>query len=194
MTPSPEEVTRWLVEWGNGDEAAFNKLMPLVYAELRKKARRYMARENPGHTLQTTALIHEVYLRLADQKEKNWQNRSHFFAVAAQAMRHILVDYARARQAARRGGPGRAVSLEEAAVVSEERTSEMVALDDALKTLASIDPRKSRIVELRFFGGLSVEETAEVLKVAPITIMRDWNLAKAWLHRELSKTESEKPT
>jgi RNA polymerase sigma-70 factor, ECF subfamily len=190
VTPSPEEVTRWLVEWGNGDEAA--QLMPLVYAELRQKARRYMAREKPGHTLQTTALIHEAYLRLADQKDKKWQNRSHFFAVAAQAMRHILVDYARSRHAAPHGGPVRAVSLEEAAVVSEERTSEMVALDDALKTLAAFDPRKSQIVELRFFGGLSVEETAEVLKVSPITVMRDWNMAKAWLHRELSKTESDK--
>jgi RNA polymerase sigma factor (TIGR02999 family) len=192
VKPSPQTVTRWLIEWSNGDETALQKLMPLVYAELRQRAHRYMARENPGHSLQTTALIHEAYLRLADQKDKQWQNRSHFFAVAAQAMRHILVDYARSRNAARRGGAARVVSIEEAAVVSEERTIEIVELDEALETLAKVDPRKSRIVELRFFGGLSVEETAEVLNVSSITVMRDWNLAKAWLHRELSKTESTK--
>jgi len=179
-------VTRWLVEWGNGDQAALDKLMPLVYAELRQMARRYMARQNPGHTLQTTALINEAYLRLADQKDKKWQNRSHFFAVCAQAMRHILVDHARSRQAARHGGGARAVSLDEAAVVSEERTADMVALDDALKELAGVDLRKSQVVELRFFGGLSVEETAEVLKISPVTVMRDWSLAKAWLYRALA--------
>ena len=187
MKPSPQTVTQWLIEWGNGDEAALSKLMPIIYSELRKRAHRYMARENPGHTLQTTALIHEVYIRLAEQKDKKWENRSHFFAVAAQAMRHILVDYARSRKAARHGGALRSVSLEEAAVVSDERTSEIVALDDALEQLAGLDPRQSRIVEMRFFGGLSVEETAEVLKVSPTTVIRDWNLAKVWLYRELSK-------
>ena len=189
MKPSPQTVTQLLIEWGNGDEAALNKLMPIIYSELRKRAHRYMARENPGHTLQTTALIHEVYIRLAEQKDKKWENRSHFFAVAAQAMRHILVDYARSRNAARHGGALRSVSLEEAALVSDERTSEIVALDEALEQLAEIDPRQSRIVEMRFFGGLSVEETAAVLKVSPITVIRDWNVAKVWLYRELSKPQ-----
>ncbi len=181
------EVTQLLNEWSNGDQAALDKLMPLVYGELRLMARRYMARQGPGHTLQTTALINEAYLKLVGQEEKHWQNRAHFFGVAAQAMRHILVDYARSRQYAKRAGGEQAVSLDEALTVSHERAAELVALDDALQELAKVDPRKCQVVELRFFGGLSVEETAEALKVSEVTVMRDWSMAKAWLHRELSK-------
>jgi RNA polymerase sigma factor (TIGR02999 family) len=187
MTPAPQEVSQLLRAWSEGDQDALDKLMPLVYDELRLMAKRHMDRQSPGHTLQTTALIHEAYLRLVDQKEARWQNRAHFFAVAARAMRHILVDYARARHAAKRGGAGHVVSLDEAAVVSEERTSEMVALDDALESLAAVDRRKCQVVELRYFGGLSVGETAEVLKVSPETVARDWRLARTWLLRELSK-------
>src|SRR5262245_8093331 len=188
-TPPPSEVTPLRHEWSQGDEAAPEKLMRLRYAELHRMARRYMAGQNRGHTLQTTALIHEAYLRLVNQSEKQWQNRSHFFAVAAQAMRHILVDYARSKQAEKHGGGAQALSLDEALTVSQERAAEVVALDDALEELAGIDQRKSQIVELRFFGGLSVEETAEVLKISPITVMRDWSMAKAWLHRELSNRQ-----
>jgi RNA polymerase sigma factor (TIGR02999 family) len=186
----PQEVTQLLHDWSQGDEAARDKLMPLVYDELRQMAHRYMIGQPPGHTLQTTALIHEAYLKLVEQKEKQWQNRSHFFAVAAQAMRHILVDYARSKQAAKHGGGAQQLPLDEALTVTQERLTELVALDDALEELAQIDLRKCRIVELRFFGGLSVEETAEVLQVSPITVMRDWSLAKAWLHRALSQGES----
>lgn len=151
-------------------------------------ARRYMGQQPTGHTLQTTALIHEAYLRLVGREEKHWENRAHFFGVAAQAMRHILVDYARARGAAKRGGAARTVSLEEASVVSDERAAELVALDDALAELARLAPRQSRVVELRYFGGLSVTETAEVLKISPDTVTRDWNQAKAWLYRALSRS------
>jgi len=187
MTPAPQEVSQLLRDWGNGDQEALDKLMPLVYEELRRMAKRHMDRQGPGHTLQTTALIHEAFLRLVDQKEAHWQNRAHFFAVAARAMRHILVDYARARHAAKRGGEALVVSLDEAAVASDERVAEMVALDDALDSLAAVDRRKCQVVELRYFGGLSVEETAEVLKVSPETVARDWRLARTWLLRELSK-------
>lgn len=187
MPATSHEVTQLLIEWGNGDPAALDRLMPLVYGELRQLARRYMSRQNPGHTLQTTALINEAYLKLIGQQDKHFQNRAHFFGVAAQAMRHILVDYARSKRYAKRGGDAPKVSLDEALTVSAERAAEVVALDDALKELAAIDPRKSQVVELRFFGGLSVEETAEVLKVSAVTVMRDWSMAKAWLHRELSK-------
>jgi RNA polymerase sigma factor (TIGR02999 family) len=166
-----------------------DKLMPLVYDELRQMAKRHMDRQQAGDTLQTTALIHEAYLRLVDQSEAQWQNRAHFFAVAATAMRHILVDHARARQAAKRGGVARAVTLDEAAAVSVERAAELVALDDALESLAAFDQRKSRVVEMRYFGGLTVEETAEALRVSPETVARDWRLARTWLLRELSKTE-----
>jgi RNA polymerase sigma factor (TIGR02999 family) len=183
--PPPNEVTELLREWSQGDETAPDALMPLVYAELRRMAHRYMAGQNRGHTLQTTALIHEAYLRLVKQSDKQWQNRSHFFAVAAQAMRHILVDYARSKQTEKHGGGAPEFSLDEALSISQERAAEMVALGDALQELARIDARKSRIVEMRFFGGLSVEETAEVLRLSPVTVMRDWSLAKAWLHREL---------
>jgi RNA polymerase sigma factor (TIGR02999 family) len=187
MTSSPNEVTELLVAWSNGEQAALDRLMPLVYDELRRIARRYMSHQPPGHTLQTTALIHEAFLKLVSQPEKHWQNRAHFLGVAAQAMRHILVDYARSRQCAKRGGAVQVVSLDEAAVISEDRAVEVVALDDALRRLAEVDPRKSRIVEMRYFGGLSVEETAEVLNVSPDTVMRDWRLAKSWLRRELSR-------
>jgi RNA polymerase sigma-70 factor, ECF subfamily len=185
MTPSPHLVTQLLVDWGNGNQAALDKLMPLVYDELHRLAHRYMDRERPGHTLQTSALVNEAFVRLVDQNDVHWQNRAHFFGIAAQLMRRILVDYARSRHYAKRGGDARQVSFDEAMIVSPERATEVVALDDALKRLAVIDERKSQIVEFRFFGGLSIEETAEVLKVSPGTIMRDWTLAKAWLRKEM---------
>jgi RNA polymerase sigma factor (TIGR02999 family) len=185
---SPNEVTQLLLDWSEGDKAALDRLMPLVYDELRRLARYYMRRERPGHTMQTTALVNEAYLRLIDQKSVRWQNRAHFFGIASQMMRRILVDHARSRHYAKRGGGAEKVSLDEAMIVSEERASDVVALDDALKSLEAIDQRKSQIVEMRFFGGLSIEETAEVLGVSPGTVMRDWTLAKAWLHREIDKT------
>jgi RNA polymerase sigma factor (TIGR02999 family) len=178
-----------LIDWSKGDATAMDRLLPLVHDELRKMARRYMARQNPGHTLQTTALINEAYLKLVGQQDKRFLNRAHFFGVAAQAMRSILVDYARSRQYEKRGGGAPRVPLDEALTVSAERAAEVVALDDALNELARIDPRKSRVVELRYFGGLSVEETAQVLNVSAVTVMRDWSMAKSWLHRELSKGE-----
>ncbi|MDX2032978.1 MAG: sigma-70 family RNA polymerase sigma factor [Blastocatellia bacterium] len=189
MSSTPDEVTQLLVDWGNGDQAALDRLMPLVQAELRRMAHRYMIRQNPGHTLQTTALINEAFLKLVGQQEKHFQNRAHFFGVAAQAMRSILVDYARAKQYEKRGGGAPKVALDEALTVSAERAAEVVALDDALRELAKIDARKCRVVELRYFGGLSVEETADALKISAITVMRDWSMAKSWLYRELSKGE-----
>lgn len=187
MTPSSQEVTELLVEWGNGSRAALDKLMPIVYEELRRLARRHMRRERDGHTLQTSALVNEAYLKMINEKDMQWQNRAHFFAVAAQLMRMILIDHARARKVAKRGGGAYTVPLDEAVVVSDERAAELIALDDALKALEAVDKRKSRIAELRFFGGLSVEETAEALKVSEATIMREWRMAKAWLHRELNQ-------
>jgi RNA polymerase sigma-70 factor (ECF subfamily) len=178
-------VTLLLEQWNHGDREALDKLMPLIYEELRKMAKRYMSQQNPGHTLQTTALIHEAYLRMVKQKEKHFENRAHFFGVAAQAMRHILVDYARERHTAKRGGGARPISLEEAALVTPERAAELVAFDEALKELERLSKRQSRVVELRYFGGLTVEETATVLKVSPETVMRDWTMAKTWLHRAL---------
>src|SRR2546423_603367 len=186
MTPSPQAVTQLLIDWTNGSQAARDELMPLVYEELRRLAHRHMGRERPGHTLQTSGLVNEASLRLVDQTNVHWKNRAHFFAIAAQIMRRILVDYARSRRYAKRGGGARQVSLNEALIVSEGRSAEVVALDDALKGLAAIDQRKSQIVELRFFGGLSIEETAEVLGVSPGTVMRDWTLAKAWLRKEMT--------
>jgi RNA polymerase sigma factor (TIGR02999 family) len=179
------KLTELLSAWGDGDQAALEQLMPAIYQELRRLAGRHMARERADHTLQATALVNEAYLRLVDQKRVRWQNRAHFWGVAAQMMRRILVDYARARGRAKRGGGAPVVSLDEAAALSAERASELVAVNDALDRLAALDERKSRVVELRFFGGLSVEETAEVLQVSPNTVMRDWRTAKAWLHREL---------
>jgi len=185
--PSTHEVTQLLIEWSNGDKAALDKLMPLIHEELLRLAHHYMSRERPGHTLQTTALVDEAYLRLVNRKDVHWQNRAHFFAIAAQLMRSILVDHARSHAYAKRGGGARKIALEDAMVVSEERAAEVVALDDALKELASLDPQQSRIVELRFFGGATIEETAEVLALSPATIKREWSTAKAWLYRELSK-------
>jgi len=186
-TPAPKEVTQLLIAWSNGDQESLEKLVPLVYDELRRIARRYMEREPAGHTLQTTALVNEAYLRLIEQKVMKWQNRAHFFAISAQVMRRILVSMARARHADKRGGEARQVSLDEALMVSEERAAELVALDEAMNALAALDPRRSRVVELRYFGGLSVEETAEVLKISPETVMREWKRAKAWLYTELNK-------
>lgn len=181
-----EDVTELLAAWSNGDGEALQELMPLVYDELHRMAKRYMHSQPSGHTLQTTALIHEAYLKLADNNEKRFTNRAHFFAVAANAMRHILVDHARSRQTGKRGGGAQVIALDDAPIVSVERASEIVALDDALKNLSAQDERKSRVVELRYFGGLSVDETAEVLKVSPETVARDWRFAKTWLLRELS--------
>jgi RNA polymerase sigma factor (TIGR02999 family) len=184
---SPAHVTDLLVAWSGGDEQALAKLMPLVHGELRRLARRQMAGERQGHTLQTTALINEAYLRLIDLTRIRWQDRAHFLAISARLMRRILVDHARARRYAKRGGGAATVSLEEALVVTSDSRPDLVALDDALKALAAIDSRKSQVVEMRFFGGLSVEETAEALGVSPQTVMRDWRLAKVWLLRELGK-------
>jgi RNA polymerase sigma factor (TIGR02999 family) len=189
MTSSSHEVSRLLAAWGAGDEAARDQLMPLVYDELRRLAHRYMNRERLGHTLQTSALVHEAFLKLVDQRDARWQNRAHFFAIAAQSMRRILVDYARSRRYKKRGGDGCRVELEEAMIVSRERAAEVIALDDALKGLAEFDARKSQIVELRFFAGLSIDETAAVLNVSPGTVMRDWTLAKAWLKKEMAGDE-----
>jgi RNA polymerase sigma factor (TIGR02999 family) len=190
MTPSPEEVTQLLVAWSNGDQSALDRLIPLVHDELHRLAHRYMGREHSGHTLQTTALVNEAYLRLIDAGNMRWQNRAHFFAISANLMRRILVDYARSRNYVKRGGEAHHVSLDEAAIFSEDRAPDLVALDDALQGLAAFDPRKSRVVELRFFGGLSVGESAEVLNVSPDTVKRDWRLAKSWLLRELSGEKS----
>jgi RNA polymerase sigma-70 factor, ECF subfamily len=182
--PSSYEITGLLQAWRRGDQSALEQLVPLVEADLHRLAHRYLAAERPGHTLQTTALVNEAYLRLIDWENVEWQNRAHFFGVAARLMRYILVGYAK-RQPHRKAA-AQQVSLDEALEVSPERGADLVALDDALNALAAYDPRKSQIVELRFFGGLSVEEMAEVLQVAPITVMREWNKAKAWLYDELS--------
>ena len=183
--PDNTEVSGLLRAWSDGDRAALDRLTPIVYDELRRLARHYMRGERPGHSLQTTALVNEAYMRLIDYKSMQWQNRAHFFAVSSQLMRRILIDHAR-RHNLKRGGGVQHVSLEETAVVSDARAADLVALDDAMDTLAHIDPRKVQVVEMRFFGGLSVEETAEVLKVSPVTVMRDWSTAKAWLYRELT--------
>ncbi|HEX2522355.1 MAG TPA: sigma-70 family RNA polymerase sigma factor [Terriglobia bacterium] len=185
--PSSHEVTGMLQAWCEGDQSALEKLTPIVEAELRRLAHHYLTQERSGHTLQTTALINEAWLRLIDWKQVSWQNRAHFFGVSARLMRYILVGFARARNQQKRGGGVQQVSLEEAVAVSAERSDDLVALDDALQTLAKYDPRKCQIVELRFFAGLSVEEAAEVMKLSPITIIREWNKAKAWLYQELSE-------
>ncbi|MBA2525795.1 MAG: sigma-70 family RNA polymerase sigma factor [Pyrinomonadaceae bacterium] len=181
------EITELLEAWSGGDESALERLMPLVYDELRRLAHHYMGRERPGHTLQTTALVNEAYLRLVNWKEVQWQSRAHFFAVSAQMMRRILVDFARDRQYLKRGGGVLRVSLSEAASFTEQRGADLVALDEALTALADVDPRKGQVVEMRFFGGLSVEEVAEVLKVSEETVIRDWRLAKVWLLRQLGR-------
>jgi len=187
---APQDVTVLLQAWTEGDEDALAKLTPMIYEEMRRLARHYMARERSSPTLETGAILNEAFLRLVHWKNARWQNRSHFYGLAAQMMRRVLVDHARSRRYSKRGGGMRPVSLDEAIVVTPERSSDLVALDDALVRLASVDERKSQVVELRFFGGLSVEETAEVLNVSPFTVARDWTLAKAWLQRELSRKES----
>ena len=185
--PSPEEITGLLLDWGNGDKVALDRVIPLVYQELRRLAHRQMRRERAGDTLQTTALINEAYLRLVDYERVRPRDRSHFFAIAAQAMRRILIERARSRRSAKRGSGAQKVSLDEATDVSDERAADLVALDEALTNLSAIDPRKAEIVELKYFGGLTIEETAEVLEVSTPTVERDWHTAKIWLYREISK-------
>jgi RNA polymerase sigma factor (TIGR02999 family) len=185
--PSQQDVTRLLVRLTDGDRGVLDELLPVVYGELRKLASSYLRRERVGHTLQPTALVHEAYMRLVDQTQVQWQNRAHFFGVAAQMMRRILVDHARAHEAEKRGGEFQKLSLDENIDVSGERDVNLVALDDALNLLAEVDPQKSKIVELRFFGGLSVEETAEVLGVSAPTVKRQWRMAKAWLYGQVSR-------
>jgi RNA polymerase sigma factor (TIGR02999 family) len=184
--PSKVEVTQLLKAWGQGDDGALGRLIPLVQNELHRLARRYMSREQPDHILQTTALVNEVYLRLVDMPQMSWQDRAHFFAISARMMRRILTDFARSRNYQKRGGGALHVSFDEALAVSQEQDAEIVAIDDALSQLAALDSRKSQVVELRFFGGLSEVEIAEVLKVSPETVRRDWRFAKSWLHRVLS--------
>jgi RNA polymerase sigma factor (TIGR02999 family) len=188
---SVSEVTRLLQDWASGDETALARLMPLVYNELHRLAHRYMAAEPSGQVLQTTALVHEVYLRLVDVDNVDWQNRAHFYGICARLMRRILIDFARSRNYQKRGGHFPHVELEEAATVSAVVGTELLAVDDALKELAKLDTRKAEVVELRFFGGLTVEETAAVLRVSSETVMRDWKMAKAWLLRELSHEGSQ---
>lgn len=183
---TPTNITDLLISWSGGDESALEKLLPLVEIELHQLASRYMRQESPGHTLQTTALVNEAYLKLVNQREVHWQNRAHFFGIAAQIMRRILLNHARDQKRLKRGGGARQVSLSDAAVISADQSEELLALDEALGRLAEMDERKSRVVELRFFGGLTVDETAEVLRVGSATVMRDWTLAKAWLAREIS--------
>jgi RNA polymerase sigma factor (TIGR02999 family) len=185
-TPESHEVTRLLLAWSEGDQEALDRLMPLVYGELRRLAQSYMRRERAGHTLQTTALIHEAYLRLIDAGQVRLESRTHFFAVASRLMRQILVDFARSRGYQKRGGDAQQVSLDEALVIGQPRDEDLVALDEALTALAEVDERKARVVELRFFGGLTEAEMAETLKVSPETVRRDWRLAKSWLLLKLS--------
>jgi RNA polymerase sigma factor (TIGR02999 family) len=185
INESPQQITERLSAWASGDAAALDDVIRAVYQELRRMAGHYLRMENPGNSLQPTALVHEAYMRLVDQTRVSWQNRSHFFGVAAQMMRRILVDHARTKHRDKRGGTATKLPLDEALDLSQARAGDLVALDDALESLAEIDERKSRVVELRFFGGLSVEETAEVLGVSPQTVLRDWKLAKAWLYQKI---------
>jgi len=194
LATSPHEITRLLADWSNGDHQALEKLTPLVYEELRRLASRYLRQERPGHTLQSTALVHEAYLKLVGQHSMRWQNRAHFFGIAAQLIRRILVDYARTRHAAKRGADAPRLSLDEAiGVPGSERDLDLVGLDDALESLAKMDARQSRLVELRFFAGLTIEETAEVLQMSPATAKRDWTAAKAWLFREIRRQSENAP-
>ena len=186
-TRSPKEITQLLIDWRNGDKAAVDQLMPLVYDELRRLASNFFRRERVNHTLQPTALVHEAYLHLMGQSEVGWQNRAHFFGAAAQLMRHILIDHARTHNAAKRGGGDIRVSLKEELAATEQREVDLIALDAALDELAALDEQQGRIVEMRFFGGLSIEETAEVLAISPATVKREWSAAKAWLYREMKK-------
>jgi RNA polymerase sigma factor (TIGR02999 family) len=189
MSPLPKDVTQLLLDWSNGNKEAVNKLIPLVYNQLRGLANHYLRRERPNHTLQATALIHEAYLRLVDQTNVHWQNRAHFFGIAANLMRQILVNHALSHNSAKRGGGAYKLSLDEAVGLSKERDVDLVALDEALTRLAALDSRQGRIVELRFFGGLTIEETAEVLGISPATVKREWTTAKAWLYREISRRQ-----
>jgi len=186
LSTSPQAVTQLLVDWGNGDRQALEKLTPLVYQELKRLATRYLRRERREHTLQSTALVHEAWLRLIDQNHVHWQNRAQFFGIAGEMIRRILIDHARNRQAAKRGDGAVKLSLDEALGAPDRRDFDLVALDDALKDLANFDPKQGKLVELRFFAGLSIEESAEVLGVSPATVKREWAAAKAWLYRELS--------
>jgi RNA polymerase sigma-70 factor (ECF subfamily) len=187
MQPPANQITQLLQSWNQGDQSAIEKLVPLVYDELHRLAQRYMSDERPGHTLQPTALVNEAYLRLVDSAHADWESRAHFFAVCAQVMRRVLVDWARSRQALKRGGDVCVLDLDEALATTKQPGTNLVALDDALNTLAAVDPRKAQVVELRFFGGLNVKEVADILKVSPETVQRDWKLAKSWLRRELSR-------
>jgi RNA polymerase sigma-70 factor (ECF subfamily) len=186
-----QDITELLAAWGGGDQAAFERLVPLVYAELKRIARRHMNRESEGHVLQTTALVHEAYVKLVSQRGAKWQDRAHFFAVSSQQMRRILVDAARSRMRQKRGSDAVVVSLDDAPAISMSRAAEFVTLDDALTELAKLDPRRSRVVEMRYFGGMSVEETALALNLSPDTIARDWKAAKAWLYAELNRAEGQ---
>ncbi|HEV2669190.1 MAG TPA: sigma-70 family RNA polymerase sigma factor [Blastocatellia bacterium] len=186
-TPPPNEITERLIAWGAGDRAALDQLFPVVYQELRRMAGNYLRQENPGHTLQPTALVHEAWLRLIDQARVNWRNRAQFFGVAAQMMRRILVDHAKAKHREKRGGEAVKLSLDVAINLSQEREADLLALDDALGELTRVDERKGRVVELRYFGGFSVEETAQILGVSPETVMRDWKMAKAWLYQQIRR-------
>jgi RNA polymerase sigma factor (TIGR02999 family) len=188
---SPPGITRLLIDWKNGSPEALEQLMPMVETELRRIAANYMRREKPGHTLQTTALVNEAYLKLIDQREVRWQNRSHFFALASQLIRRILLDHARSQGRAKRGGTALHLDLEDVAVISPAKSEELIALDEALARLAEFDVRKSKIVEMRFFGGLTVNEVAEVLGIAPVTVMLHWRLAKAWLAREIRGAQAD---
>jgi RNA polymerase sigma factor (TIGR02999 family) len=186
MAALPEEITQLLMSWNQGDKAALDQLVPLVYSELRRLAKRHMNREDPAHTLQTSALINEAYLKLIDQQNVPWQNRAHFFAVAAQVMRHILIDHARRHAYDKRGAGAQHIPLDEAAIVQQGRAAQLVALDEALDALAVLDPRRSQIIELRFFGGLNGEEISEVMEISPSTVQREWRAAKAWLHHTMT--------
>jgi RNA polymerase sigma-70 factor, ECF subfamily len=186
-TPSPNEITERLIAWGAGDRAALDHLLPVIYQELRRMAGNYLRQESPGHTLQPTALVHEAWLRLIDQTRVNWQNRAQFFGVAAQMMRRILVDHAKTKRREKRGGDAVKLPLDDVINLSSERAADLLALDDALDELRRIDERKSRVVELRYFGGFGVEETAQILGVSPETVMRDWKVARAWLYQQIRR-------
>ncbi|HZE70930.1 MAG TPA: sigma-70 family RNA polymerase sigma factor [Pyrinomonadaceae bacterium] len=189
MASLPDQITTLLLSWSNGDKEALNQLIPLVSSELRRLARRYMAKERSGHTLQTSALINEAYLRLINQQNVEWKDRAHFFAVAAQIMRHILIDHARSYRYEKRGAGAQKIELNDAAVLGQQRAKELIALDDALTDLAAVDPRKSQMVELRFFGGLTIEEVAEVTNTSPATVKRELQAAKLWLRRMMTQSE-----
>jgi RNA polymerase sigma factor (TIGR02999 family) len=191
QNPRSPDITQWLIDWGAGDDAALEKLTPFVYEELRRMARRFIAGEDRGHTLQASALVNEAFLKLVDTRRVQWQSRAHFFALSARLMRRVLVDSARRKNYQKRGGGADKITLDEKLAVSDERTKELVALDDALETLRSANPRATQVVELRYFGGLTEQEIADTLQISSDTVLRDWKFARVWLHRELSKGNSE---